>query len=70
MANLLDSGANDNSAEYDLMVLHGPTWAVPYAWDDEEAEGIRDQCEREKDRWRFRPRGSVLHVMPAYLAGD
>jgi hypothetical protein len=67
MDNILDTSPHCNTDEFDLMVLHGPTWAVPYKW-DEDAESIVDQC--VKENWRKRPRGRILHVVPEYLAGD
>jgi len=54
--------------EPDLMVVHGPTWAVPYEWDDE-ARDLKGILEREGN-WKERRRGSVLHMLPSVLAGD
>jgi len=64
---LLDTVQPCNTNEPDLMVVHGPTWAVPYPWDDE-ARDLLDTLRREK--WRERRTGSLLHVMPEMLAGD
>lgn len=63
--NLIDTACPCNSDEPDLLVVHGPTWAVPYAW-DAEAESILNACVRE--HWKTKRKGSVLHVMPTYLA--
>ncbi len=54
--------------EPDLMVVHGPTWAVTYAWDDE-ARDLKGILEREGN-WRERRHGSHLHMVPSVLRGD
>jgi len=64
---LLDTCRERNTSEPDLMVVHGPTWAVPYPWDDY-AEDLRDTLLRE--RWVERRKGNLLHIMPGELAGD
>ncbi len=58
----------NTSAEPDVMVVHGPTWAVTYTW-DEDARDLKDVIEREGN-WKERRRGSVLHMIPPVLAGD
>ncbi len=58
----------NTDAEPDMMVVHGPTWAVTYNWDDESRD-LKGILEREGN-WRERWIGSSLHMVPSVLRGD